>query len=368
MKRAPASDLASSAAGSQSDTGLNVVAIVPMNRFAALLEDSGAALGAVIHDRAPCGAIYNEYIEYLRKGQAAAGKPVFLVANRQGTGTDPVVISATRKGLPVLDGVRPFLAGVSCLLAYRDFRRRVPADPSQAATENSASWRNRLAQCGVLDESAATALLNDLGPPMNPVRLAATEAFVKAAAKALGYPVGLKTAVSGIVHKSDKSGVKLNLIDEQALVRAYTDLATRLGPEVLVAPVIEEPGVEMMIGMLHDEQFGPLVILGFGGVNAETVNDVAYALPPFDAQTARRCIDTLRMRPLLEGQRGQKAAALDAFCEAAAHFSVIVAEFGDAIREIDLNPVIVGSQGCIAVDALVVGNADGGSMNQRQMK
>ena len=331
--------------------------------FAALLEDSGAALGAVIHDRAPRGAIYNEYIEYLRKGQAAAGKPVFLVANRQGTGTDPVVISATRKGFPVLDGIRPFLAGVSFLLAYRDFRRRAPEDSSHAATEDSAGWRNRLAQCGVLDESAATALLNDLGLPMNPVRLAATEVSVKAAAKALGYPVVLKTAVSGVVHKSDKCGVKLNLIDEQALVRAYTDLATRLGPEDLVAPIIEEPGVEMMIGMLRDEQFGPLVILGFGGVNAESIDDVAYALPPFDAQTARRFIDTLRMRPLLEGQRGQTAAALDAFCEAAARFSVIVAEFGDAIREIDLNPVIVGSRGCIAVDALVVGNADGDSLN-----
>ena len=118
-----------------------------------------------------------------------------------------------------------------------------------------------------------------------------------------------------------------------------------------------------MIGMLRDEQFGPLVILGFGGVNAESIDDVAYALPPFDAQTARRFIDTLRMRPLLKGQRGQTAAALDAFCEAAARFSVIVAEFGDAIREIDLNPVIVGSRGCIAVDALVVGNADGDSLN-----
>lgn len=203
---------------------------------------------------------------------------------------------------------------------------------------------------------------------MNPGQLAATELSAKAAAKALGYPVVLKTAVSGIVHKTDQSGVKLNLIDEQALVRAYRDLASRLGPEVLIAPMIEEPGVEMMIGMLRDEQFGSLVILGFGGVNAESVNDVAYALPPFDAQTARRLVDSLRMRPLLEGQRGQAAPALDAFCEAAARFSVMVAGFGDAIREIDLNPVIVGSRGCVAVDALVVGNAGGNSLSEESKK
>ena len=135
-----------------------------------------------------------------------------------------------------------------------------------------------------------------------------------------------------------------------------------------MAPMIEEPGAEMMIGMLRDEQFGSLVILGFGGVNAESVNDVAYALPPFDAQTAQRLVDSLRMRPLLEGQRGQAAPALDAFCEAAARFSVMVAGFGDAIREIDLNPVIVGSRGCVAVDALVVGNAGGNSLSEESKK
>ena len=336
--------------------------------FAALLEDPGAALGAVIHDRAPLGAIYQEYVEYLRSGHKVSGKPVFLVANRQGTGTDAVVMSATWEGLPVLDGLRPFLVGVSCLLAYRDFCRRAPGDPPHPVTEHSVSWHKRLAQCGVLDELDATALLNDSGLPMNPGRLAATELSAKAAAKALGYPVVLKTAVSGIVHKTDQSGVKLNLIDEQALVRAYRDLASRLGPEVLVARMIEEPGVEMMIGMLRDEQFGSLVILGFGGVNAESVNDVAYALPPFDVQTARRLVDSLRMRPLLERQRGQAVPALDTFCEAAARFSVMVADFGDAIREIDLNPVIVGSRGCVAVDALVVGNANGNSLSEESKK
>ncbi len=331
--------------------------------FAALLTDPGAALGAVIHDRAPRGAIYQDYVETLRKGHEASGKPAFLVANRQGTGTDPAVITTTREGLPVLDGVRSFLAGVRCLLAYRDFGQRVPGDLPQTATDKAASWRKRLAQSGVLDESDATALLNDLGLPMNPVQPAATEASAKAAAKALGYPVVLKTAVSGIVHKTDQSGVKLNLIDEQALVGAYKDLASRLGPEVLVASMIEEPGVEMMIGMLRDEQFGSLVLLGFGGVNAESAKDAAYALPPFDAQTARRMVDSLRMRPLLDGQRGQAAPALDAFCEAAARFSVMVAEFGDALREIDLNPVIVSNKACVAVDALVVGNAGHGDSN-----
>ncbi len=119
----------------------------------------------------------------------------------------------------------------------------------------------------------------------------------------------------------------------------------------------------MMIGMLRDQQFGPLVVLGFGGVNIEAIDDVAYALPPFDAQTARRLVDSLRLRQLLNAQRGQTPAALDAFCDLAARFSAIVADLGDVLEEVDLNPVIVNSKSCVAVDALVVGNAGHGYSN-----
>jgi hypothetical protein len=140
-------------------------------------------------------------------------------------------------------------------------------------------------------------------------------------------------------------------------------MASKIGPDVLVSPMITEPGVEMMIGMLRDQQFGPLVVLGFGGVNIEVIDDVAYALPPFDAQTARRLVDSLRLRRLLNGERGQTPAALDAFCDVAAQFSAIVAELGDVLEEVDLNPVIVNSKSCIAVDALVVGNAGHGNSN-----
>jgi acyl-CoA synthetase (NDP forming) len=328
-----------------------------------LLDDPGASLGAVIHDRGPVGAIYPEYVDYLRKGHEASGKPVFLVANRQGTGTDPAAIAATREGMPVLDGVRSFLTGVRCLLSHRDFAQAEPSTPPRLESGDPAKWRARLAVSGVLDESEAAAFLADLGLPINPGRLAATEASVKAAAQEFGFPVVLKTAESGIIHKSDKSGVKLNLIDEQALIGAYREVASKLGPEVLVSPMITEPGVEMMIGMLRDQQFGPLVVLGFGGVNIEAIDDVAYALPPFDAQTARRLVDSLRLRRLLNGERGQTPAALDAFCDVAAQFSAIVAELGDVLEEVDLNPVIVNSKSCIAVDALVVGNAGHGNSN-----
>ncbi len=92
--------------------------------FAALMADPGAALGAVVHDRVAGGVIHDSYLEYLRIGHAASGKPAFLVSNRQGTGADPLVVSATRAGFPVLDGMSSFLRGVKCLLDFRDFANR----------------------------------------------------------------------------------------------------------------------------------------------------------------------------------------------------------------------------------------------------
>jgi hypothetical protein len=165
----------------------------------------------------------------------------------------------------------------------------------------------------------------------------------------------------GHAHKSDQGGVHLDLCDGDAVASAYEDLSRRLGPRVLVAPMAPA-GVEMMLGMVRDEQFGPLVVMGFGGIAVEALDDTVCALPPFDAAEARRLIDRLRNRPLLDLARGGKPADVQAFAELAARFSALVAGLvtgpvtglGGAVEEIDLNPVIVHADGCLVVDALVV--------------
>jgi len=334
--------------------------------FAALLCDSQAALGAVVHDRAPEGLINREYVSYMQKGHAASGKPVFLVSNRQGTGADPLAVSATRQGFPVLDGLASFLKGTRCVLGYRDFCARSAIEPPAITPDISPKWRARLATGDTLDEVESMALLADFGLPVNSTHVVQDAASASAAAQACGYPVVLKTAQPGIAHKAEIDGVKLGIESGQSLARAYREMSARLGPRALVAPMISGAGIEMILGLVRDEQFGPLVMLGFGGVTVETLNDVACALPPFDAQTARRLVDSLRMRSLLDGQRGQAAVALDAFCDAAARLSVMATSLGDVIEEVDLNPVIVDSDKCTAVDALVVGHANHGAMNDRR--
>jgi acyl-CoA synthetase (NDP forming) len=111
----------------------------------------------------------------------------------------------------------------------------------------------------------------------------------------------------------------------------------------------------MLLGARQDAQFGPVVLIGFGGIHAEMLADAVTALPPFDSRSARRRIDTLRMRKLLDGQRGNAPCDIDAFCDLAARFSALVHELSDVFEEIDVNPVIVTANQCIAVDALVVG-------------
>ncbi|MCG3202436.1 MAG: Protein lysine acetyltransferase Pka [Gammaproteobacteria bacterium] len=325
--------------------------------FAIMLKDPAAAFGAVVHDRVADGRIYPGYAGYLQHAHAATGKPVFLVSNHQGTGADPLVTRLTRQGFPVLDGLAPFLIGARCLLAYRDFTHRVESPPPDVDPAILERWRWRLADEGTPDEATSMELLAEAGLPMNRGRLAEDEAAAVAAATALGFPVVMKTARAGIAHKTDVRGVILDVADEEGCRVAYRSLARRLGGRVLVAPMIRDPGVEMILGMVNDAQFGPLVMLGFGGVHAETLRDVRFALPPFGTGTARRLLDTLRMRPLLDGARGAPAPAVDAYCQAAARLSVVAHHLREMIAEIDLNPVILSARGCLAVDALIVTRA-----------
>ncbi len=322
--------------------------------MATMMADPAAAIGAVIHDRAPFSGIYPRYADYLRKGHAASGKPVFLVANRQGTGSDATVLSLTEEGFPVLDGISSFLTGARCLFAYRDFRFRPAMAPPELPPDVPGKWQIRLAGLAEVDEIEAAELLDDFGLPVNPCRVVENEKQAVAAATAIGFPVVLKTGERGIAHKTDVGGVLLALPTEAAVAEAYQNLAARIGPRALVASMVTEPGTEMILGLVNDEQFGPVVVLGIGGIHAETARDVKFALPPFDTATAWRLVDALKMRALLDGARGLPAVDVGAYCEAAARFSVLAATLGDWIQEIDINPIIISKRGCIAVDSLIV--------------
>ncbi|MBM4218502.1 MAG: acetate--CoA ligase family protein [Gammaproteobacteria bacterium] len=322
--------------------------------FAVLMSDPQAAIGAVVHDRATDGGIYPNYLDYLRTGHAASGKPAVLVANRQGTGADPRVVAATREGFPVLDGLESFLRGVRHLLDHRDFAARARAAAPALAEPTLAKMRARLADRRRFDENDALTLLGDAGLPANAGSIVEGKAAAQMAARAIGYPVVLKTAKRGLDHKSELHGIHLGLADEAAVAAAYDDLATRIDARVLVAPMVTGHGVEMLLGMVRDPQFGPVVLVGAGGVHVEALADAVHAVPPFDAAEAARLVSRLRVAALLASRRHGRPLAVDEFCRVAARFSALVAALGDKLSEIDLNPVIVRADGCTIVDALIV--------------
>ena len=321
--------------------------------FAVLTSDPGAALGAVLHDRAPNGEVYQSYLDYMQHARQRSAKPVALVAARQGTGHDPAVISMTRAGYPVLDGVWSFLGGVRALFAYRDFQQRAAQEPPATDEQTVRTWRERLIAAGTLDEFSALAMLEDFGIATSRPVLADCAESTAAAASQLGYPVVLKTAMPGILHKTEHDAVETNLKCESDLLASYERIAGKLGPKVLVAPMVKT-GSELFLGVKRDPQFGPVVLIGFGGILAETIGDVRFALPPFSESDAHRYLDSLKLRPILDGMRGAEPANIEHFCLLAARFSAMVHALRHEIAEFDVNPLIVNADGAVAVDALVI--------------
>ncbi|WP_374383480.1 acetate--CoA ligase family protein [Dongia sp.] len=318
----------------------------------ALVDDPDTALASLCVEARDGYYLSAGYADILRRVAARSTKPVFYTTNVGSNANLDVVTKLAHDGVPVLSGVAPMLAVVKKAMAARD-RRAMKAEPTVPAPSGlRAKWAQRLA-AGDLSEAEALDLLADYGVPVIAHIHADTLAEAKRAAGEIGYPIVLKTAQPGIQHKSDVGGVKLGLKNEAELAESYADLAQRLGPRVLLMPMAGK-GVEISFGMTLDPQFGPVVMVGAGGVLIEMMKDRRFALPPFGPEEARRHIDALALRPLLDGKRGAKPAHVAKMAEALAAFSRLTADLAGLVREVDVNPLIVNDNGAVAVDALII--------------
>lgn len=254
-------------------------------------------------------------------------------------------------GIPVLEDVASGLRAFRHLFDLRDACALAPPSPPDPPPEQvRLHWREVLAAGKRLDEADALAMLADYGIPVARTVAAADLDGVLAAAEGLGYSVALKTAAAS--HKTDVGGVVLNIENEKAMAATYQEMAERLGHAATVQEMAG-PGVEMALGVVHDPQFGSLVMAAAGGVLIETLRDRRLALPPVDEAGARRLIDRLEARRFLDGTRGAPPADVAALARALSRLSVLARDLGDLIGALDVNPIIVGSRGCVAVDALV---------------
>ncbi|MGZ8605922.1 MAG: acetate--CoA ligase family protein, partial [Actinomycetota bacterium] len=334
-------------------TGRDAGAVIE-GSLRALVEDPGVAALAFAVDLVTDDADEEGYFTCFLRVWSDTDKPMAMLSNFAGGIDRDDVRRISRAGAPALEGTLTGLAAFRHLFAHRDHRALPPiAGASPVAAGVRERWRGRLGSGEPIDERDGLALLADYGVPGVPSEVAETLEEAVSAAERLGFPVAIKTAMPGIHHKTEAGGVKLGLSGWPAVSDAYRQLASSLGPRVVVAPMAP-PGVEIHLGIVRDPQFGPLVLVAAGGVLVEVLRDRRMAMPPLDGVRARRLVDALETRPLLDGVRGAPAADVDALARAIVGLSWLAHDLGDDLEALDANPVICGADGCLAVDALVI--------------
>lgn len=275
------------------------------------------------------------------------------------TGKKPLVVCVfTTK--PELDQIRKlvkypiFTDPREAIRALAWNRRRHAERPLPPATEHPAGIdRGRAASelqgfsGGPLPPQKVAAVLSAYGIPLIAWDYAETEQGAVQCAAHLGYPVVVKTAQPEVIHKSDADGVHVNIAGEAALRSAYQQLSS-LGPRVLLQKMAA-PGLEWFIGGRQDHQFGPLVILGLGGIYVEVLAESAMRIAPIGMEEAERLLAELRGARLLDGPRGLPRLDRQALPDLVVRVSWLLYDF-PIIQELDINPVRVYPSGCMALD------------------
>ena len=210
-----------------------------------------------------------------------------------------------------------------------------------------------------LTETETKQLLALAGIPVTTDRLARTVNDAVAAARTAGYPVVLKLSSRTLTHKSDVGGVQLDLRSDDDVRRAWQRIVDKLAAiepnstlECVIQPMITG-GTELIVGMRWDAQFGALVMVGAGGIWAESLRDTQCALAPVTAERAHALVRALRIWPMLAGGRGRPAADVDKLADVIVRVSWLAAKLKSRLAELDINPLLVkpAGQGAIALDA-----------------
>ncbi|CAB3818413.1 Trans-feruloyl-CoA synthase FCS1 [Achromobacter aegrifaciens] len=348
----------------------------PVDVTAHVVEDGGATLMRILEllERAPdldVGLIIVSLVSSRRIPDMQAQLAPLLAKS-----TRPLVFHSP--GVPAPSGLETlarlgglhldlegFAYAMTKLDDYRLFRDQwLSRRAAESAIPSVATPRVTLPGAGgSLDAAQARALLSAYGVPMAPEALATSASQAVAEAERIGWPVVLKVVSADIPHKTEAGGVALNLTGAAEVEAAYAGIianARRYAPKARIEGVqiqkMMPPGREMVVGTVNDPDFGPLVMLGFGGIYVEVLRDVVFAAAPLDLTIARDMISRLQGSAILEGVRGEAASDLDALAQVLVAVSDLLAAHPGRIDEIDLNPVLLypQGQGAVAVDALLV--------------
>ncbi|MEG1768398.1 MAG: acetate--CoA ligase family protein [Comamonas sp.] len=295
------------------------------------------------------------YLQALAQLRAAYPQRPLIIISR---GPADAVVQIQALGIPVFSSIDAAARGIEALVRQAEL---LAAEAPAAAVARSPAAR--LPEAAFRNEYAAKQALIDAGFEVPLERSVKDADAAVQAADALGYPVVLKILSEDIAHKTEAGGVALNLADAAAVraasARIFASVAAH-APDariegLLVAPMLRG-GTELIAGISRDPVFGPVVMVGMGGIYAEVLRDVAVQPAPVSQAQALAMIRSLRLFPLLDGARGQARADIDAAARAVARLSEFACTHRDQIGEIDLNPILVrpAGQGIAILDALMV--------------
>jgi acetyltransferase len=349
-----------------------------------LLDDAGPeryarALEIVLGDRANDAVlvIYANHpltssrhvAEAVTAAARTSHKPVFA-AWMGGSGARKTIRYLNHAGVPAHATPEQAIHAFMHLVSYArnldslyETPREMPIHFSGNRTRIARHFHDLLQQRDTLTESEAKMLLKAYDIPVCDTRMVRDADAAVAAAGEIGYPVVLKLSSPAIMHKIDIGGVALDLHDEGAVRTAFARLQEvirkrGLDPQVTgvnLQRMVAESGesLEIILGTTRDRTFGPVIMVGLGGVATCIYRDHSIGLPPLNERLARHMLESLGCWPLLQGYRGQAAVAVDSLIEVMIRFSCLVADYPE-IREFDINPLLVSSVGVIALDAAAV--------------
>lgn len=330
----------------------------------ALLQDDGVGFVLAPITTAPdVGLICESIVNGAESVALTKGQKPWLIVVQPGQAGDVARAMLRERDIAYADSLDE---AIRVVVGYRDYSLLKPFDKPERPAGLKTTDSSGLS--GALGEDATKAILADYGVPVN--RGAVTQTPEDAYKIAAGFdaPFVVKVVSADIVHKSDVGGVVLNLKTPRDVAKAVTEMTAKLSgglPDAridgyLVQEMRSAP-LEMFVGANNDAQFGPMVMVGAGGVLIELLKDVAIARAPVSVEHARTMIEGLAVAPLLRGWRGSGPLDIDALAETVSRVSWMVSDLGPRFQELDANPVLIGQKGdgCVAVDArLLMKNSD----------
>lgn len=302
---------------------------------------------------------YSELAEVVVELQEKHSKPI-VTSLMGGEDTEPAEQILRENGVPNYFDPARGIKSLEALEKYRRITQRVYEPPVEFDVDREKA-RDVLQKARERDDNRlgveAMGLLDAYGIPIPEGEIVSSPEDAKEAARAIEGDVVMKIVSPDILHKTDIGGVKVG-VSEEDVYDAYEDLITRarnyqpdatiLGVQVQEMVDIDS-GVETIVGMNRDPQFGPLLMFGLGGIFVEVLKDTSFRVAPVNEKEARNMINEIKSSSLLRGARGRDPVAVEGVVESIQRLSQLVTDFPE-ILELDINPLVAMSDGVVAID------------------